>query len=88
MLGAIGSRQTGGGVAEVGGGPVVGLLGILQAGPVQALGHSGCLAGTVVHHLLLLLLTLLLVGLPDITVMCTAKHTQGQRVTLLISEES
>lgn len=51
VLGAVRSLQAGGGVAEVGGGPVVGgqarllsVLGILHAGPVQVLGHSGCLA--------------------------------------------
>lgn len=83
-LGAGGSLQAAIGVAEVGGWPVVGghaqllsRLGILEAGTVQVLGHSGCLAWTVVRCLALLLLprllALLLVGLFDITVMCTEK---------------
>lgn len=87
-LGAGGSLQAASGVAEVGGWPVVGgqarllsRLGILEAGMVQVLGHSGCLAWTVVRCLALLMLLLLLprllafllVGLFDITVMCTEK---------------
>lgn len=51
MLGAVGSLQAGGGVAEEGGRSVVraqawlqSLLWVLYGGPVQVLGHSGCLA--------------------------------------------
>lgn len=86
-------------MAEEGGGSVVwaqawlqGLLRILYGGPVQVLGHSGCLARTVVQRLTLLLLllpgllALLLVGLFDITVMCTER--QEQSVALLMSVSS
>lgn len=91
-LGAGGSLQAARGVAEVGGWPVVGgqarllsQLGILEAGMVQVLGHSGCLAWTVVRCLALLLLLLsrllafLLVGLFDITVMCTGNRKKESR---------
>lgn len=85
----VGRLQAGGRVAEVGGGPVVrgqawlrrGLLGILQAGAVQVLGHSDCRPRTVEHCVALLLLlagllALLLVGLFDVTLVCTGKKQE------------
>lgn len=80
VLGAIRTLQAGSGVAEVGGRPVVRglawlrrLLGVLHAWLAEVLGWG------VVNRLTLLLLlvgllTLLLVGFFDITVMCTGKR--------------